>query len=75
MINESATTATVQIAGYYPANDLTSLQYSATCEACEYKGIPSLFHFYAEADARDHNTDHHSAARRRPSLLADRVQA
>jgi hypothetical protein len=67
--------ATVQIVGHYPANDPLAPQYAAVCEVCGHKGIPSLFRFYAEADARDHNAEHHGTAKRRVSLLIDRVQA
>ena len=75
MRNTENETATVQVVGYYPANDPTSPRYAAVCEACEHKGIPSLFRFYAESDARDHNAAHHGATARQASLLIDGAQA
>lgn len=47
--------------------------YAAMCEPCGWEGIPSLFRFYAEADALDHDAAKHGGAPRKKSALIDGV--
>jgi len=62
--------AVVQIVADDPAG--TGHLYAAVCPECDWTSIKSLFKFYAQADALNHDAQLHLGKPRRKSMLIDR---